>query len=256
MAKLQSNEYAVDKSLDPEITLPELVKKSDVVRWETALKDQLAGWMTDSGSPCEALRQDLRGQQFKKLSSTHANPTEEPATSDPFISSDSVFSLILDLRSSGALPALLFNYDREACEVTVERLLKTLQSAEEKYRNTDPTWIAKIADFEQWKKTRDAAAAKTPKKAATGRRGQDEGLGKADTEREEANREVSKWEGFDPDAPLPQFSFADSTKMSREEFEERLRTMWSDSVRPHFIDALRRGVGVHHAGMNRQYRQV
>jgi superfamily II RNA helicase len=270
MRKHQNPAYTIPLSLDPESALPEAVQKSDVVKWEAALKNQLGEWMVDPKSPFDAVQQELRGHRYAKLADLHSetvgSSTSEPPVaapgSWPSVSSRSVFSLVTDLRASGALPAILFNYDRSKCEAIAFQLFNILISAENHYRGTSSTWTAKLAEFEAWKKAREAAGAKFAKKAANtranGRRGNDDDgcQGKAHSERDAASREVSKWEGFDPDAPLAQFSFADTAKITNEELEERLRTIHAGAVRPIFIDALRRGVGVHHAGMNRHYRQV
>lgn len=269
MKKHQNSDYPISPSLAPEEALPEVVRKSDVVRWETALKDQLAEWMVDSKSPFEAVQKELRGDRHSQLANSYSKtvgaggPSDEtPPGQWPQVSSESVFSLLTDLRASAALPAILFNYDRTECEAILAQLFHVLTSAETRYRETSPAWVAKIAEFESWKKARDAAKAKSAKKKPStktaGRRGEDDGdeKGKANSERDAAGRDISKWESFDPTAPLPQFSFADTTKMSSQELEERLQTIRPDTVRQPFVDALRRGVGVHHAGMNRQYRQV
>jgi superfamily II RNA helicase len=266
MKKHSNSEYAMPSSLDPDKALPDVVGKSDVVRWETALKDVLAEWMADSKSPFDAVQEELRGNRYSRLAESYTDldsPHGGEASVDttekwPLVSTRSAFSLVTDLRASGALPAILFNYDRAECEAIGTHLFDVLTTAEKKYRATNPAWIAKMAAFEAWKKVQEAGGkAKNPKKASTKRR-EDDGdeQGKALSARDAANRDVSKWESFDPDAPLAQFSFADNTKISKEELEERLKTIWSDSVQHPFIDALRRGVGVHHAGMNRQYRQV
>ena len=256
MKRLQNAEYTIPPSLHPDKALPALPQKSDVVRWETALKDQLAKWMHDPKSPFDALREELRGRWYSRFASSYydavvASGDREPPVDapekGPMVSSRSVFSLVTDLRTSGALPAILFNYDRMKCETIVSHIFSTLRLAERKYRETDPTWIAKMAEFEEWKK---AQTAKKKKVVII-----DQG-GKAELERQAASRDISKWERFDPSAPLARFSFADATKMSGEELEERLRTIQTGAVRPRFISALRRGLGVHHAGMNRQYRQV
>jgi superfamily II RNA helicase len=274
MKKHQTSEYTISASLDPEKALPEVIGKSDVVRWETALKDQLAEWMADSKSPFDAVQEELRGHRYSQMADSYSETAacSDKANGGPsvdvtsgrwsLVSSRSVFSLVTDLHASGALPAILFNYDRTKCEAIVTQLFHILASAETQYRKTNPAWVAKVAEFEAWKKARELARAKQTKKKAstktTGRRGEDDGddQGKAHAEREAASREVSEWESFDPDAPLAQFSFANTTKISSEELEERLKTIHPGTVREPFIDALRRGVGVHHAGMNRQYRQV
>lgn len=265
MKKHANTEYAMSPSLDPDNALPEVIGKSDVVRWETALKDRLAEWMADSKSPFDAVQEELRGHRYSRLAESYTDldsPDSGEASVDagekwPLVSTRSAFSLVTDLRASGALPAILFNYDRAECEAIGTHLFDVLITAEKKYRATNPAWIAKMASFEAWKKVQEVSGkAKNPKKASTKRQDDGDEQGKAHSARDAANRDVSKWESFDPDAPLAQFSFADNTKITKEELEQRLKTIWSDSVQHPFIDALRRGVGVHHAGMNRQYRQV
>ena len=263
MAKHQNDQYRVSKSLSPEESLPNPVTKSDIVLWESALKDTLSEWISDSKSPFQVVQNDLRGTRWLEILSTHSGEDHWPslkAIAGPDVSTKSVFSLVVDLRSSGALPAILFNYDRVNCEQTVRNLLDILEMAEAKFKENDPTWKAKIAVFEKWQSTVEASKRKAAKAPKTGSRqqGQEvaEGATKTDMQRDEANRETSKWASFDPEAPLPEFSFADTTKMTQAEFQERVDSINKDSVPPEFIKALRRGLGVHHAGMNRGYRQV
>lgn len=66
----------------------------------------------------------------------------------------------------------------------------------------------------------------------------------------------SRWASFDPLAPIGEFSFADKTKLGTAEFEEMLQSLVGQHVPQYFLDGLRRGIGVHHAGMNRRYRQI
>ncbi len=271
MEKHQTSEHPVSPSLSPENALPAEVRKSDVVRWETALKDLLAEWMVDPNSPFDAVQEELRGHRYSQLAnlcSERSCPGNDgnfvDAPEQALVSSQSVFSLVKDLHASGALPAILFNYDRTKCEALATEIFNTLTLAESKYLQTDPAWTAKLVEFEAWKAAREAARAKHAKKKASakkgiGRRGEEDGdnQGKVHSEREAASRDDgSRWENFDPDAPLARFSFADTTKISSEELEEKLKRMRPDFVRQVFIDALRRGVGVHHAGMNRRYRQL
>jgi hypothetical protein len=247
MQKHQSGQYPLDSSLDPENALPDLVEKADVVRWEAALKGKLGQWMMDPQSPFDKIREELRGEQYKMLASQQF--VKPPVLESPSVSSQSVFSLIVDLRSNGALPALLFNYDRAECEEIARELLGTLEAAEHQYRQNDQGWRTKLMQYQQW---RDLKTSEKPKKTAKLLPGQT----KADLEHEAANREVSKWSSFDPEAPLPQFNFADTTKLSKGEFDAVLEGLFPNDVKPEFVSALRRGVGVHHAGMNRRYRQM
>jgi ATP-dependent RNA helicase DDX60 len=258
MVKHQTEQYPVNESLDPEVALPKLVKKSDVVKWEIDLKHQLAEWMVDHKSPFESVRADLRGDRYLKLVANHDDESDHQnqANSGPVVSSRSAFSLVVDLRANGALPAIFFNYDRSGCEVTMRHILDTLVAAEVKYKQTNPAWLAKVAEFEKWKKAREISKAKDSKKATAKPSKDQDGLSKADQSRDEANRETSSWESFNPDAPLSQFCFADTMKMTNEEVEVKIRELEWHNIAPPFIDGLRRGLGVHHSGMNRQYRQV
>lgn len=58
---------------------------------------------------------------------------------------------------------------------------------------------------------------------------------------------------FNEDDPLPEFSFA-GRPSSQEELEETIQELAWISVPTWAVDALRRGVAVHHAGMSKAYR--
>lgn len=261
MTKHQNDQYQVPPSLNPKNMLPSLVKKSDVTKWESALKDVLANWMLDPNSPFDEVRNNLRGERFDRLSSTYGQPVSigsPTSQSGPVVSRRSLFSLVTDLRSHGALPAILFNYDRVGCEMNLRELHDTLASAEAAYKQHNPQWLKKLAAFEEWKKYRETAKVKEAKtKKARSRNDDDDGaMSKGDRARDEANRELSAWDSFNPEAPLQEYSFADNTKVTQEELNARIKSLGTDTVRPWILDALYRGIGVHHAGMNRQYRQM
>ncbi len=271
MKKWQTPDYTVPPSLDPEQALPVMVGKVDVVRWEKGLKSLMAEWMDDPKSPFDPVRDELRGPRYARLAVVYGDAVGRKASicldgvdtdKQVMVSNDSAFSLVVDLRANGALPAIMFNYDRLHCELLITNIFQILAAAESQYRETSQAWNSRVAEFKAWKKARKATEAKRSKaKVSTkgaGRRGTEdsEEQGKAQSGREAAGRETSKWESFDINAPLAQFSFADDTKISKEELEERLRTIPTDTVRPQLLNALRRGLGVHHSGMNRPYRQV
>jgi ATP-dependent RNA helicase DDX60 len=69
--------------------------------------------------------------------------------------------------------------------------------------------------------------------------------------------ESISWQtSFDPDDVLPQFSFAGITRdYSREELEKDIMELRLRAhLAPWIVQALRRGIAVHHAGMNKSYR--
>ncbi|KAJ0298361.1 hypothetical protein COL516b_010014 [Colletotrichum fioriniae] len=262
MKESENESFRISPSLKPEIALPELVKKSDIIKWEAALKAQLWQWQQDPKSPFPEVYKRL-----KINGPSSAIDLERPEVVAD-IYGDSSFSLLVDLRSRGALPAILFNYDRLGCEKVILKLLQVLEDAEQKHRDTSTEWARKMDSYQKWRKVKDSKAAKKGAKAtrATGAAkskeerhdAKDSGaaLNQADLVREDAGRETSPWESFDPGAPLPQYNFADTTKLTAEDLEARIRSLDDLGIKPRLIDALRRGLGVHHAGMNRQYRQV
>lgn len=257
MGKHQNDRYQVHEALHPEHFFSELVKKSDVVRWEEALKEQLGTWMIDAASPFDAVRDELRGDLYQQVVDKQSDKQQATSTVKARGSWDpSEFNLILDLRSNGALPAIIFNYDRYGCERSLAGLVGTLEEAEAEYRNNSREWAAKVAQYEKWKKSREKAKFKPPKATKKGKGNDDEGNTRLDLAREEANRDTSPWESFDPDAPLAEFSLADTSKISREELDSHLNSLKWQRCKPELLNALRRGLGVHHAGMNRQYRQA
>ncbi|RYP47761.1 hypothetical protein DL768_006229 [Monosporascus sp. mg162] len=245
------------KTLHPENCLPEMIGKADVVKWERALKQQLGAWMLHSPSPFDAVREELGGLARNKTGSTQsqghliASPKASRSSKRP----SPYFSLVLDLRSSGALPAIVFNFDRMRCESIATDLLHNLERAENLYREGSE-WKAKMAEFERWKKANGKIQAKSAKQTSKRQSKDDEGLNKFELIRDKASQEDSPWKTFNPDDPIVEFSLADNTKISKEELDSRIGTLEGHAIKPRFIKALHRGIGVHHAGMNRQYRQV
>lgn len=64
------------------------------------------------------------------------------------------------------------------------------------------------------------------------------------------------WAGFNPDAPIDGFHFADIQKLTLSELTEVQSDLRVRKVPDWLVRGLKRGVGVHHAGMNRKYLQV
>lgn len=234
----ETEDFPMSPSLSPDFALPPTPKKSDVVNWETALKHQLYLWMVDSRSPFTNCRKHLQDQTALRY---NVGNDKKASSSD--------FCLLLDLRDQGGLPAILFNYDRQECENVLDIVLKQLKDAEQEYRSTSPLWKRKIEGFEKWKKNMQKCQQRPTRPS------KDPGMTKADLAREAASREQSSFASFNPHDALDDFSFADMTKISRSELDGLLYPL-KTLVKGRFIEGLRRGLGVHHAGMNRQYRQV
>lgn len=70
--------------------------------------------------------------------------------------------------------------------------------------------------------------------------------------------DIKPWEDtFDPDEPLPEFSFAGPrSAYSKAEMEKDIEYLEQNKVRQWATEALRLGIAVHHAGMNQKYRSL
>ncbi|KAK7952253.1 uncharacterized protein PG986_007981 [Apiospora aurea] len=228
------------QSLNPIKILTGLTSKAQVVLWEKRLKHMLSHLMaTDGGA--------LRRNPFKQDEDTQSEQAHTIA-----------LPLLSDLHSHDGLPAIIFNHERYECEQILGNVFEKLKDSELCYKNSNPEWKEQMRQYKLWKQTKalkkaavkhdesrkkpKVRAEKEPAKILEGQR------------RRELDRiNLSRWSSFDPAAPLDEFSFADKTKLGNSELEKLLKPLKDTGV---FIDALRRGIGVHHAGMNRQYRQV
>ncbi|KAL5115616.1 hypothetical protein ACEQ8H_006503 [Pleosporales sp. CAS-2024a] len=258
MSKHQTKDFPVDKSLDPSANLPAVIKKADIIKWQADLKVVLSKWMADDASPFEAIRKDLsRGLAglahhqpvHGAITDVETEDNESEVDDDTELSHDvdSILPLLADLQRQDALPGIIFNYDRALCEKMCQALMKQLTDAETAWKETSPKWKDKLREWDDWKK-------EMAKREKQGVRGANKGMTKQDQMREAANQEVSAFASFNPEKPLDGFHFADNKKLSQEEFEEHAYQMRRRGVDEWLIDSLRRGIGVHHAGLNRKYR--
>lgn len=267
MAKFQTAKFPVNSSLGPRIPLANILRKADVIEWEVRLKNLLKTWMRDDASPFddvvkylgESMRDDIHPED--QISSyTAADPHLPEAVQvngENFL--DTTLPLICRLYERNSLPALFFNYDRNQCEEICHKLISQLEVAEARWKANSPIWKKKLAGWEQWKLERTKNAEKKPPKAVSKskRREDEEDLGsKADRAQDAASSEVSPFASFDPEAPLDGFHFAVKHKVDSSELSSYFRQLKRRDVPDWLMTGLSRGIGVHHAGMNRKYRQV
>ncbi|RDA94870.1 hypothetical protein CP533_4278 [Ophiocordyceps camponoti-saundersi (nom. inval.)] len=264
MSKHQTKDYPLSDSLRPEKVFGAIVTKPEVVAWSKALKDVLAVWMRDPLSPFSAVRHDLGASLFspRSPSVSPADAVNPKSFGFKFVVKkrdvmSTALPLLDELHSRGALPAILFNYNRDFCEEALITIAEQLAQAESAWKESSPEWKRKVAEYEKWK----ARASKGKKREAQpipvrSRDRDEQGPSKMELMQEASAAEPDKWENFDPEAPLDMFSFADRTKLLDSELAHWMdRLKWTE-VDPRIISALVRGVAVHHAGMNRRYRQT
>ncbi|KAF2144344.1 uncharacterized protein K452DRAFT_223784 [Aplosporella prunicola CBS 121167] len=242
MKTRETETHKVPNSLNPEKALPAVITQADIINWLKSIKQFLGQWMTDQDSPFDELVEDLGGSLY-----------ELEGEEDTGLSADglrsTVVSLLCHLHEQAALPAILFNYDRKNCEDLCKTVVKTLKEAEAEWKDKSPQWAKKMAEWDTWKKNQKNAHKKAAKLL-------EKVKGKAELEREMASVEPNAWESFNPNAPVDGFHFTDRTKLQESELDEYAEELERRHVPKWLIEALYRGIGVHHSGMNRKYRHV
>lgn len=268
MKKHETVDYSVSRDLDPsnKDTLPAVIRKAQVIKWEKALKDLLKQWMADSNSPFDKVLEDL-GRSMDEIHPVDRQASKGDATSmkdDELRSVDAenlystTLPLLCKLQERDALPAIFLNYDRHRCEGIAQRVVSELKEAESQYKETNPAWKLKISGFEQYKK--DQLKARKPGKVVAKKKSkgddEDDPSSKMDKLMDAASAEANPYANFDPTAPVDGFHFAAKHRAEASELSRYFWQMEKRGLSSWLTDALKRGVGVHHAGMNRKYRQV
>jgi superfamily II RNA helicase len=257
MCKCQTAKYKVPDSLNPSKALPPCVRKVDIFKWEKGLKKVLLQWMQDRESPFDKVISELTPitsvEESNDIPSATSSVTEGDIV-NPLDLEATTLPLLYQLHSRKALPAILFNYDRAQCESIAYALLQQLVTAESRWKESSQ-WKKLMEGYEKYKELKDKKARKPAKPAKKSKDADDEGGSKMDRMRDDATDGTSIYDMFDPDAPQTDFSFADPKRLQKSELEGFIRALrWKD-IKEELIELLKRGVGVHHAGMNRKYRQ-
>ena len=264
MVKHANDDYTVKANLDPNKgAVPITVRKADIIEWEMSLKEILKLWMLDDRSPFDKVMKELSSTMQTNEKDQNAKEAKEMHTKSKRVDTNNLrettLPLLIRLHERDALPAIFFNYDRSKCEEICQAVLKQLKAAEQDFRENSPTWKARLDGWEQWKRTQVRLAAKKIPKAAAAKKGKahdDDSESKADKVMDSASEEISPYASFDPDAPVDGFHFAAKRKLVASELAEYFRQLKRRGISPTLMEALTRGIGVHHAGMNRKYRQV
>lgn len=263
MDGLQTADFPVDPSLNPfKRFAGTIIQKKHIIEWQKPLKQVLGTWMKDRKSPFEALLHRLsRPHETDVATRTTAVPRsdklENSSASERSAVVSSTLPLISSLHAENALPALFFNYDRSMCEDICHELQSELQVAERNWKATSPKWKSDMDKWGEWRKQEAKQKISKTTKAYKGKKGSDdESISRADQIRESASVEKSQWALFDPERPVDMFNLADFKKLRQSEFAVYAEQLKRREVPRWLIDALERGIGVHHAGMNRKYRQI
>lgn len=256
MTKHQTRDYAVPDELSPQASCPQSIAKVDIIDWEKDLKTLLSSWILDPKSPFDKVHEDLCAP-LKMPLAHQAHEIVEVVGIDIYLR-QTALPLVTKLYKQNALPAILFNFDRLACEKIAQAVVQGLVQAEKSWKNSSAKWKSLMEGYEKWKASKIVKKVRKDvrSKRTKNKDGDAERLTKAETERESTDQVASKYESFDPNKPCDEFSFAVPNKAEKTEIEDYFRKMERRGVLNWLMGALRRGVAVHHAGMNKYYRQT
>ncbi|KUJ17972.1 P-loop containing nucleoside triphosphate hydrolase protein [Mollisia scopiformis] len=260
MVKCQTEKYRVPDSISPSKSLPKCIRKADIFAWEKAIKKVLLQWMGDRNSPFDKVVQEL--SMLKITGETEPNQPPSSTTSsvtegdhlDKHDLKSTTLPLLYQLHKRRALPAILFNYDRSQCEDIGCAVLAQLVEAETRWKE-GPQWKKKMEGYEKYQQQKDKKSRKPVKPVKKSKDDEEDGGSKLDRMRDESSEGASVYDLFDPEEPQAEFSFANPKQLQKAELHEYVRALRWKNVREELIKLLRRGIGVHHAGMNRKYRQ-
>ncbi|KAF8241270.1 P-loop containing nucleoside triphosphate hydrolase protein [Wilcoxina mikolae CBS 423.85] len=272
MKTVSTSQYPVPDELDYRKvfgTTGNVIKKVDTTRWEASLKSVLKKWMVDAGSPfskvVELLQNKASTESTVDITVAAEAVKQEKILDETMFASEAyehgdvvtlahlrqkTLPLLASLHAANALPALMFSYNRSLCEYICLQVTTQLQEAEDHFRKTDPRWKAKIKDWELHLERKRKMGSKMRKVIL------EDGETKFDAVRDLADVEFSALDSFDPEDPWPQFSFGDFKRYRKTEWESDLRQLERWGVPRQLCDAFRRGIGVHHSGLKRPYRQL
>jgi hypothetical protein len=263
MQKHKAVGFDVPQHLSPESFFPATgVAKADVVRWGAALKEAFAGWMANAESPVRAVLATLSSNIHQGKEDEDEDVDEQAQDTSEIVPRTKSFlkgnmKLICDLRANGGLPAILFNYNRKECEDMTQDLLHQLEAAEDHFKSTNVKWKAKMAKYQKAQQARDSRASLTSAKAKVkDKQADSDKLTKMEREQADFETREATTMLFDPDKPLDEFSFADVKKSDSELFKTSIEHFGRVKIPEYLISAFNRGIGVHHSGMNKYYRQA
>ena len=268
MKRHATSEYPVNPELEfSNRQTSTAIRKADIIGWERDLKSQLKIWMGEHDSPFDAVLAELSDSMEKGAPVAQevskgelVDNADDFATIDPDNLYATTLPLLCKLHQRDALPAIFFNYDRHRCENIAKAVMRQLKDAETRWKETNLAWKTKVSGFEKWKLEKEKFGSKKsakvmPKKKGRGAEDEDPSS-KMDKIQDVASEEADPYANFDPDAPVDGFHFAARHVVENAELSNYFWQMKRRGLSSWLAEALLRGIGVHHAGMNRKYRQV
>ncbi|XP_041042985.1 probable ATP-dependent RNA helicase DDX60 isoform X2 [Carcharodon carcharias] len=210
-----------------------IIRKSDVREYEAELKGEFAGWVeTGLKNKVEDVLLLLK-----------------PRTEGTFGKNNTNFPLLVEtLRKMDLLPALFFTFDISKVEQFADELLEYLKAKLESKRKPDDAKTKLQIKKKQQKLSKRLEKEETLTKPT---RKQSEQLTLCRTEKDMLDKKSMKFDELPLDCTFAQMSATDQKFMDNVLFRMRRAHISS-----HYQEMLQRGIGCHHASLNRRIRQA
>ena len=158
--------------------------------------------------------------------------------------------MLRKLESVGLLPTIVFNFDRGEINSMVESLTSLLQTRQwKKYHGTEER---SYRTKQENKKRKDAYEALLERRELMlKKKRSEEDFDETEVADDLPAPPVMVEDEFDAD-----FSFAGIRAMGDPDVEEMINKLRGPKVKDIYIEALRRGIGMHHEGCNTRYRRT
>lgn len=248
--------YALEDKLDPSEFFSDVIgplKRADTLKYQQALREAVKAWMSrpdsrEPGSPFIKLIDMLEGGL--PVAIEKVNQDWQATMSHIDFHRENLLPLLSGLHQGNLLPALLFNFSRDNVEHLGQHLVEQLTKGEERYKATNKHWKTKLEEWNKWKDD-EPARRKAEEKKLKGIKGKEE----ADAIKKDARATDAGWQAsFDPDAPLPDFTFAnEKCGLALEDIIPEVQRLRVDDW---MKDGLIRGVAIHHVSLPNNYRQT
>eukprot|EP00929_Paragymnodinium_shiwhaense_P082526 TRINITY_DN4351_c0_g1_i1.p1 TRINITY_DN4351_c0_g1~~TRINITY_DN4351_c0_g1_i1.p1 ORF type:complete len:1954 (-),score=750.05 TRINITY_DN4351_c0_g1_i1:133-5994(-) len=194
--------------------------------------------------------------------------------SGSYLQGQTLFNLCKNLESSDDLPAIVFNFSRKEIDRMVTKLLQELKDRQyDKYYGTEEKMLRskkimeqrmteykrKMQDYEQAQKMLGSRN----QESNAARKNDDGSDGRAAAKGTEAVDCTEAMQMVEPVEPIdiadeidPDFTFHSQKALGQwqEDIEELLEQLKYKGTSDKLIDALRRGIGMHHEGCKRNYK--
>eukprot|EP00741_Cyanophora_paradoxa_P011361 tig00020556_g10974.t1 len=258
-AKAAEAEGAALAALDPDAYFAQdrVITKARAKSFETDLKALVSRWLAAGEGHRRALQVALDAivgdadRAFEVLDQRAV--AEGAAGTVPWLAAH-YLGLLRTLRENDKLPVITFCFDRKICEVLALETGALLEAEEEWRRTNTEEGRRKVRDREAKKAAREAAR-KAMEKASQKMKGR---------EMEEMAQEgalESLAEEVEEDPCDEDLTFVKKNEgMTDSEYADFMEEVkWKLARDPRYgplVRLLRRGIGVHHAGLNKKYREA